>query len=140
MAVGAPREWTVTDSGPAGPNFAHLPWRRDLVVGPAADAGADRTTVTGWGDWSVDYRLGGSGIEVTQARGSPYLFCTVEDENGVRITAGEAGGDVSVVAEDGAALGVTVDGRPYGLYAPSRSAWERDGDAFTNVHRGSRRR
>lgn len=132
LAVGAPREWTVTDSGPAGSNFAHLPWRRDLVVGSAAGASADRTLVTGWGDWSVDYRLDGTGIEVTQARGSPYLFCTVEDDGGVAIAAGEGGGDVSVFAEDGEMLGVSVDGRPYGLYAPAGSTWERDGDTFTS--------
>jgi endoglucanase Acf2 len=136
VAVGAPREWAFTDAGPAGPNFAHLPWRRDLVVGPTGGAGADRTLVTGWGDWSVDYRLDGIGVEVTQVRGSPYLFCTTEGDGGVSIAAGAGGGDVSVFAEDGPSLGVTVDGRPYGLYAPSGSAWERNDDTFTNDFAG----
>jgi len=128
LAVGAPCEWTVTDSGPAGPNFAHLPWRRDLVVSAVGAGSVDRTVVTGWGDWSVDYRLVGAGIDVTQARGSPFLFCTAED--GVAVATGD--GDVSVFAEDGAALGLTVDGRPYGLYAPAGSTWLRDDGAFGN--------
>lgn len=137
VSIGAPQEWAVTDSGPAGANFAHLPWRGDLTLGPADGTTTDRTLVSGWGDWSVDYRLAGTGIEVTQARGSPFLFCTVDSP--VAVTGGgEADAEVSVFAEEGATLGVTVDGRPYGLYAPSGSPWSSEDGRFTNALDGDR--
>jgi endoglucanase Acf2 len=100
---------------------------RDLTVGGrhfTADAGL----LDGFGDWHVDMLLpakdGGGAIRATAAHGSPYLYFTfegVEPEitlNG-DATFSDTGRPHEAVFE--------INGNAYALFAPTGTAWEKNG-------------
>jgi len=120
LQVGAPQEWTF-GSGIMGGNFAHLPADFDLSVKHQALDEFDDNVLTGWGDWSVDYRMRGDGghIDMTQVQASPYLFCRYEGGGALVSLRGES----EVWAQQGNVLGLTIDESHYGLYAPEGTTW-----------------
>jgi len=130
IQVGAPQEWSM-GSGIMGDNFASLQAEFDLSVGHDALDEFSDNVLTGWGDWSVDYRMRGADghVDVTQVQASPYLYLSYEGGGAAVST----GGNHEVWAEQGNVVGVTIDGRHYGLYAPDGTTWSGlDGEELTN--------
>ncbi|MFB6074489.1 MAG: glycosyl hydrolase [Haloarculaceae archaeon] len=122
LRIGFPQEWAVTQDGPSGPNFAHLPASFDVTLAHESASRVEQSVVTGWGDWSVDYRLEASGgaVDLTQVQGLPYLFATFADGGGAELSFEST---PEVWAEAGATLGVTAGGSHYGVYAPEGATW-----------------
>ncbi len=130
LRLGRPDEWELTDEGPAGPEFARFPPAFEMTLG-VEGAQFDETLVTDWGDWSVSFALRDESVtaDVTLVKGSPYVFAEVD--GGPATLSFDTVPDVW--ADDGATLGVTVDGTRYGLFAPSGASWSGVGtDTLTN--------
>ncbi|WP_158855182.1 glycosyl hydrolase [Halorhabdus sp. CUG00001] len=112
-----------------------------LVVGHQRVDEFEDARVNDWGDWHVQTRLGATAnmwVDVTQARGSPFLFAECVGgpaELTLTDAADEPAQDeqVSVFADQGNVLGVTVEGEHYdqhfGIFAPSSASWEGLGTA-----------
>lgn len=99
----------------------HLyPWRPDLTVGVAGLA-ATRAVPERYGDWTVTARWEGgpAGLRATVGHGLPYVY--------FRITGGDAlvtlQGSASVWYREGSVVGLTVGGKPYGVFAPTGATW-----------------
>ena len=99
-----------------------------LVVGVDGLA-ATRVEAAGWSDWTVKARLddGTRRLDATFGRGMPYAWFEA------------AGGDATVqtmtdpvvwAGSGSAAVGVTVAGNRYGLFAPPGSSWSLSGKTF----------
>ncbi|GIH11430.1 hypothetical protein Rhe02_94970 [Rhizocola hellebori] len=101
----------------------------DLRVG-VSGLNAPRTEVDGWGDWHVSPRWtdGVRTLRTTIAHGSPYVYATVSGGT-ARV---DFLGTATVFSNSGNVVGVTVNGRNYGLFATS--AWTVSGGfATTNA-------
>ena len=104
----------------------------DLTLTSAAVTGPLEARLLGHGDWTVRVGLRGQGggLEVSYGHGLPWVHALVD--GGARVTFPEpprlwSGGP------DQPALGLTVHGRPYGLFGPTGSRWEGlDGLVWTN--------
>lgn len=90
-----------------------------------------RQDVTGWGDWTVSFRLAGDGqaIDVTTGHGMPLVWL----EYGAAAVPKVLAADATFFGSDGAAvrlpykgdcLGVEWQGRTYGLFAPDDTTFE----------------
>ncbi|NBW96302.1 MAG: hypothetical protein EBR28_06145 [Planctomycetia bacterium] len=95
-----------------------------LVVGARGFAPA-RQRVTGWGDWTVAFRLegGGGGMDVTIGHGMPMLWAEYDADAVPRVVAPDAAffgpdGEPVTLPHAGDCLGVRWGGRCYGVFAP----------------------
>jgi endoglucanase Acf2 len=120
LEVAYPTHPTCT---PDGRNYNYH-FRPDLVVG-VDGLDAPRAVVDGFGDWTVSalWEGGGRTFRATVGHGLPYVYCEAAGGDAVVQCRGQA----EVWRRDGAAVGVTVNGHSYGLFAPAKSAWEGDG-------------
>ncbi|MEL6444397.1 MAG: glycosyl hydrolase [Bacteroidota bacterium] len=97
-----------------------FPYTPQLIVGVEGLA-ASETAVKGYGDWTVTARWedGTNTLEATLGHGLPFVF--------FERTGGDAriafAGTPTVWLDDGNVLGVTVDGRHYGIFGPTGSDW-----------------
>lgn len=122
LAIGHPQEWTTS-------------WNTGDQVGNAMKSNATQLTVShsgagsytdvaldDHGDWSATGVFGegtGTATTFTIAQGSPYAFFEFAGGGGeIAFSSSPA-----VFQDDGNVLGVTVDGRQFGLFAPSGSTW-----------------
>lgn len=119
--------------------YQHM-YDQDMVAGLEGLASSD-PFVTGYSDWGVtaEWSSGTSKLEVTSATGSPFMY--------FKRTAGSANakieitGGLTVWANNGNVLGITVSKaaanyRPgsshhYALFAPSGAAWVQNGSTFS---------
>ncbi len=124
LGVGYPTTASVT---PDGRTYEHI-HTNDLRVG-VAGLNAPRTEVDDWGDWHVSPRWtdGTRTLRATIAHGSPYVYATVSGGAG-RIDFLSA---ATVFANSGTVVGVTINGRHYGLF--STSAWTVSGGFATTA-------
>ncbi|GAB3680641.1 hypothetical protein GCM10028857_03640 [Salinarchaeum chitinilyticum] len=122
LAIGHPQEWTTS-------------WNAGDQVGNAMKSGAAQLTVShsgagsyadvaldDHGDWSATGVFGegtGTATTFTIAQGSPYAFFEFAGGGGeIAFSSTPA-----VFQDDGNVLGVTVDGKQFGIFAPSGSTW-----------------
>jgi endoglucanase Acf2 len=142
LRVWAPKAITANDAGV----FGFMPERGgdDLVIGTAGAAGPEPfadARVESFSDWFVTARLGqaGRGVSASYGHGSPFVYALYDEGGAARVTFARppqvwAGGGES------ATLGVSVDGKPYGLFAPGGSAWAGVGtNVLTSRPAGGRR-
>ncbi|WP_248516266.1 glycosyl hydrolase [Salinarchaeum laminariae] len=122
LAVGHPQEWTTS-------------WDAGNQVGNAMKSSASQFTVShsgagtysdvrldDHGDWSATGVFGegtGTSTRFTIAQGSPFAFFEFAGGGGEITFASSP----TVFQDDGNVVGVSVDGRDYGLFAPSGSTW-----------------
>ena len=108
---------------PDGRNYNYH-FRPDLAVG-VDGLDAPRTVVDGFGDWTVSalWEGGSRRFRATVGHGLPYVYAEAAGGDAVVQCRGRA----EVWRRDGAAVGVTVSGHAYGLFAPAGSAWEGEG-------------
>ncbi|HVS39189.1 MAG TPA: glycosyl hydrolase [Gemmataceae bacterium] len=95
----------------------------DLVLGHSAEDAFPDARLDGFSDWFVSARFasGQHSITVTYGHGSPFVYALYE------------GGDPRIVFpqaprvwsgdENSPVLGVTINGKPYGLFGPTASTW-----------------
>jgi len=113
--------WMSASTDPDGSN--------DLTIGHTATTSFPDTRVDGFSDWFVTNvsASGSASLKVTYGHGSPYVYA--EYAGGTpRITFPAApaiwSGNASTPV-----LGVTINGRHYGLFAPNGSTWSGIGTA-----------
>ncbi|HLP42121.1 MAG TPA: glycoside hydrolase, partial [Fibrobacteria bacterium] len=113
-------EWTTAGGAYIYPHVA------DLVVGIEGLAAPSAKTA-GYSDWAVtaDWTDGPRNLRATMAHGNPFVFFTVTGGPAkVAFTASPV-----VWFQDGGTLGVTVNGRHYGIFGPTGSTWTVSGQA-----------
>ncbi|MDT0330818.1 glycosyl hydrolase [Nocardiopsis lambiniae] len=104
-----------------------FPHTADLSLG-AVGLDSPDTRVADSGDWTVTARWeGGAVLDVTIGQGLPFAHARTDGGDAeVSFTAAP-----QVWHEDGATVGVTVNGNHYALFAPTGDAWSRSGNTFT---------
>lgn len=104
----------------------------DLIIGHSAVDRFDDFSVEGASDWfvTIGFTEGSARLRLSYGHGSPFVYGTVEG-GAARITLGrapviwsETNGATAAVLET-ATIGLTVNGRHYGLFAPAGAKWER---------------
>ena len=149
LGVGGPGQAQVT------PRTYFFPYHEDLRVG-VEGLRATTARVEGYDDWTVTVRWtpenrSDDGAE-DAARGAatpaPSLVATFghglpfayfEATAGAAIIELPAEADVAYFLETPGALGVTVAGRPYGIFAPTGASWSRPGNKRLRSDLGGRR-
>ncbi|MEA3288400.1 MAG: glycosyl hydrolase [Candidatus Marinimicrobia bacterium] len=96
------------------------PYSHQLTVGVSGLA-ASRTVVDSYGDWTVTalWESGARSMEATLGHGLPYTF--------FRITGGDAvinsSQNPSIWYQQNEVLGITIDGKHFGIFGPTGSSW-----------------
>ena len=102
-------------------------YAEDLRVGLVGLAAPD-TRVASYSDWAVTAEWSGSSaLRATLGHGMPFVYFTKTGNAKVVIRASAA---VDVWHEGSEAVGVTVNGHDYGLFAPSKSRWQKNGSSL----------
>ena len=99
----------------------HLyPFSQQLTVG-VNGLSASETKTKSYGDWTVTARWedGDQLMEATFGHGLPYVFFKIEGGDAV-ITSQQT---ANVWFNQAEVLGVTIDGKHYGIFAPTGSSW-----------------
>ncbi|MEM6328492.1 MAG: glycosyl hydrolase [Bacteroidota bacterium] len=98
-----------------------FPWSLQLTVG-LEGLDAAETTVLAYGDWTVTAQWddGTNTLEATLGHGLPFVF--FERTGGDARIAFES--TPTVWLDESNVLGVTIDGRHYGIFGPTGSDWE----------------
>ncbi|MEM1082813.1 MAG: glycosyl hydrolase [Verrucomicrobiota bacterium] len=103
----------------------------DFSIGHSAVEAFHDSRCSAYSDWFVTARFAKDEavLETSIGHGSPFIFCKVEGGTG-RIRFGDK---PQIWADEGKTLGLTVKGRPYGVFGASGSSWDgKDGDVLTN--------
>ena len=109
----------------------------DLILGHSAQEEFPDARVDAFSDWfvAVRFKTGDHGLRVTYGHGSPFVFALYErGEPRLSFTKPPKiwSGD-----ERSSVLGMTVNGRHYGLFGPSGSTWTGiGGKSLTNQLKG----
>jgi len=95
----------------------------DLVLGHAAQAEFADALVDSFSDWFVTVRFasGQNSMRVSYGHGSPFVYAAYE--GGTPRLSFAQPPKVWSGAENSAVLGITVNGKHYGLFAPAGSTW-----------------
>ncbi|GAB5521958.1 MAG: hypothetical protein RhofKO_42090 [Rhodothermales bacterium] len=109
------------------------PFSPQLTVG-VEGLSTGQTVADGYGDWTVTARWddGTRALEATLGHGLPFVFFDATGGN-ARITLAAS---PTIWADEGHMLGITVDGRHYGLFGPSGSDWTTSGTTITSSLNG----
>ncbi|HPF35485.1 MAG TPA: glycosyl hydrolase [Candidatus Krumholzibacteria bacterium] len=101
-----------------------FPWSQQLTVG-VAGLNAPRTETLAYGDWTVTARWddGARTMEAVFGHGLPFVFFRVTGGNAV-VT--PEGAFTTWYDQDGV-LGLTIQGRHFGVFAPTGAAWTGSG-------------
>lgn len=105
------------------------PHAADLTVG-IEGLNVPVTKTAGYSDWAVtaDWSQGGLNLRATLAHGNPIAFFSVKGGSAkVAFAAAPA-----VWFDDGGTLGVTVNGRHWGIFPPTGSTWSGTGASRTS--------
>jgi endoglucanase Acf2 len=114
-----------------GPRSFFFPYHEDLIVGVEGLL-APEAKVASYGDWTVTARWETGGgkpgpvLNATFGHGLPFVY--LETAGGAAVVRLPAGDETRVFAETPGTVGVTVDGRAYGLFAPRAATWHKRGD------------
>jgi endoglucanase Acf2 len=100
------------------------PFAHQLTVG-VAGLTAGRTTTDAYGDWTVTalWEQGSRSLKATLGHGLPFVF--FETTGGDALVTPAA--TPNIWYDQDGVVGLTVQGRHYGLFAPSGSTWSYDG-------------
>ncbi|HXK18633.1 MAG TPA: glycosyl hydrolase, partial [Polyangiaceae bacterium] len=102
-------------------------YAEDLRVGLEGLAAPD-THVAAYSDWAVTAEWSGSGsLRATIGHGMPFVYFTKTGGSKVVI---KTSATPDVWKDSGETLGVTVNGHNYGLFAPAKSKWQKNGSSL----------
>lgn len=108
-----------------------------LVVG-VEGLSAATMRVASAGDWHVvaEFTSPGRTLRTTFGRGMPYVYAEVSGGN-ARVDFTPSGtSTASVWSNSGNVVGVTINGAPYGLFAPAGATWTITGNRATSTLAG----
>ena len=107
------------------------PWSLQLKVG-VAGLSAAQTGTQGYGDWTAtaSWDDGAQIMEATFGHGLPFVFFRVTGGNAV-VT--PEGAFTTWYNQDGV-LGLTIQGRHYGIFAPTGSTWTGSGPLQSSLN------
>ena len=114
------------------------PFQNEFVLGHSNIGGFPDARVDGFSDWFVDvlFAQGSDTMRVSYGHGSPFIYATYQN-GGAKITFDST---VTIWSGDSSTptLGVTIQGRHYGLFGPTGSTWSGlDGQEFVNNNAGA---
>ena len=104
--------------------FGGLPGgTNDLILGHSAQARFTNFTVESASDWfvTVKFAEGANTLRVSYGHGSPFVYATSEG-GAAQVTFAKAP-QVWAGDANSATLGISISGRPYGLFAPGGATW-----------------
>jgi endoglucanase Acf2 len=99
-------------------------YAEDLMVGVSGlNSPAGDVRVDGFSDWTVSVDWSNGAFKATIGRGMPFVYLT------------KGGGDAlitfngvpNIISNSGGAVHATINGRTYGIFAPSGSNWTQSG-------------
>lgn len=95
----------------------------DFILGHSEQDRFASPLVDGWSDWFVNvrFREADKSMRVSYGHGSPFVY-TLYEGGGARVLFGQVP-EVWFGSPDSAVLGVTVNGKHYGLFGPGGSTW-----------------
>ncbi|RNC85632.1 MAG: T9SS C-terminal target domain-containing protein [Balneola sp.] len=101
-------------------NDYFFPFSQQLLVG-VDGLTASETLTQAYGDWTVTalWENESASMEATFGHGLPYTFFTIEGGNAQVISSTEP----DIWHNEDEVIGLSVDGKHYGLFAPTGSAW-----------------
>jgi endoglucanase Acf2 len=96
------------------------PFSKQLTVG-VIGLSASQTVTHHYGDWTVTalWQDGARSMEATFGHGLPYVFFKITGGNAV-LTSEQT---PTIWFNQDEVLGITIDGKHYGIFAPTGSAW-----------------
>ena len=99
----------------------HYELARDLTIGVANLTSAD-TKVDNYSDWTVTAAWQGNNrsLKITLGRGLPFVYCIATGDKAQIICANAP----TIWYNQNETVGITINGKNYGLFAPIGSAWE----------------
>lgn len=118
----------------AGTTEFHAGHSNDLVAG-LDGLTAPKAQVVSWGDWTVTARLADDTrtLDATFGSGIPSVYLQSTGGKATVICASAP----TVWAGSGTnSVGITINGRPYGLFAPSGASWALSGTTFSSTLNG----
>ncbi|HEY0713851.1 MAG TPA: hypothetical protein VGF45_14320, partial [Polyangia bacterium] len=108
------------------------PYERDFQVGLVGLQAPD-TRVLSYSDWAVtaEWKAPQGVLRATFGHGLPFVYLTKTGGAPAAITISADKVDkVKVIQEAGSVVGFSIDGRSYGIFAPTNAVWTRDGGTF----------
>ncbi len=108
--------------------FGSIPETKvDFVLGHSAVTNFSRPLVDGYSDWFVDLQFATNQhrLRLSFGHGSPFVYAVYENGH-PRLTFAEIP-NLWTPNKGESSLGVTIQGRHYGLFAPSGSSWSGSG-------------
>lgn len=114
LQIGYPTDVTF-----AGSDYLY-PYSPQLTVG-VSGMSTGETLTDGYGDWTVTAKWedGSRSMNATLGHGLPFVFFEVS--GGQAVITPESGPDVWF--NEGEVLGITIEGKHYGVFAPDGSEW-----------------
>lgn len=109
-----------------------FPFDQDLLAG-LEGLNAPDTRVVSYSDWAVtaEWKAGDSALRATFGHGMPFVYFTKTGSAGASVQVTEKKADkIEVWREGGGAVGLTIGGRHYALFAPTKATWTRAGGTF----------
>jgi endoglucanase Acf2 len=96
------------------------PFQRQLTVGITGMT-ATKAVTDDYGDWTATalWEGGGKTLKATFGHGMPFVFFTVTGGNVVITTQSNP----TIWSNSNGVLGITIEGRHYGIFAPAGSQW-----------------
>jgi endoglucanase Acf2 len=131
LGVSYPTNPSITNGTPAYVQEYHYAYAEDLMLGVAGLAAPD-TKLDGYSEWTVTaaWSDGARTLKATFGHGLPFVYATKSGGDAV-IT---FNGAPTIWANNGAVLGVTINGHHYGIFAPTGATWSGSGTLQSNLN------
>ena len=113
-------------------NTVFYGFKNDFTVG-VVGLNATDTKVADYSDWTVTADWNAGEFQATFGHGLPFIYCEKNSGNNALV---QFAGTVSVFHNGGSYMGITRNGRHYGLFAPTGSTWGQNGNDFTSALNG----
>jgi len=115
--------------GANGNSKFQYPYTEDFTMG-VQGLNAPDTRADDWSDWTVTaaWDDGTRSLRATFGHGLPFVYATTSGGN-AQVSFNAA---PTVFSNQGNVLGVTVNGRSYGIFAPTGATWSQSGNIFTS--------
>ncbi len=88
---------------------------------------ATETKVSDYSDWTVTADWSDGTLQATFGHGLPYVFCKKNTTDNALLT---FNGTPTVFHDAGNYLGVSINGKNYGIFAPQGASWTQSSNAF----------
>lgn len=131
LGVSYPTNLQITGAG--GNSKYQYAYSPDFTLG-VSGLNAPDTKADDWSDWTVTaaWDDGVRSLRATFGHGSPFVYATKSGGNAqVSFSA-----TPNVWSNQGNVLGVTINGRHYGIFAPSGATWGQSGATFISTLAG----